>query len=190
MAARQAFTLQNLSEHDIDRAIVIYHSAEIAARKAKGEHYSRQQRIQGKKRAFAHYREIFQKAVAINDPSQEKLKGGYDNCKLAGYAWYGKCPSEQEKTSLGRLILPRYGHLKHLFVDAVHQGQGLGRSLFQMAAYELREAGFSRMRLLTERDNQGARELYDQLGGHTNDRTVCRDGYNEDMVEYTWKLGL
>jgi GNAT superfamily N-acetyltransferase len=57
-------------------------------------------------------------------------------------------------------------YLQDLFTDPGVRGQGVGRSLIEAVSVRAREQGCGRLYWHTQRHNDTARRLYDQLGEH------------------------
>lgn len=174
-----------LEEADIPAATRIFNDCEIKALNSRGLTFSAKETKKGRARAEQRYRPLFA-ATILSEMLGEELKGSFDRNKLAGYSWYGQdsCP----ENVITRFLRGKTAELRHLYVKPGYQGQGLGKAMFTEASFTLREAGFARMRLLTEADNDLARALYERLGGNTNGQPVGLDEYGTPMVNYDWDL--
>ncbi|QSR30917.1 hypothetical protein CFI00_10500 [Nocardioides sp. S5] len=76
-----------------------------------------------------------------------------------------------------------------LYVDATRRRQGVGAALLQVAALELRQLGFSTVRLEVLSANLPARAFYEQLGGREiGHGTFDEDGYPLDVTIYQWAI--
>lgn len=82
------------------------------------------------------------------------------------------CFAGDEPAGLGCFALLRPGRdlkglifVKDLFVRAGRRGQGLGRAMLRFIAGVALEQGISRIDLATDVANEGARKLYEALGG-------------------------
>jgi GNAT superfamily N-acetyltransferase len=83
------------------------------------------------------------------------------------------------------ILRPGYRHegvlfLKDLFVLPRLRGRGIGRALMrELAAFALRHE-IGRIDLTTDRDNVGARALYESLGGSRQDKVMFR--YDSEVL--------
>jgi GNAT superfamily N-acetyltransferase len=64
--------------------------------------------------------------------------------------------------------------LKDLFTHADARGRGVGTALLSALARHCVDTGIGRIDFTTERDNAGARRLYDRLGGARQDKVMYR----------------
>lgn len=64
--------------------------------------------------------------------------------------------------------------IKDLYVSADARGRGIGGALMRRCAAEAQRLGAARLELTVDRDNAGARALYEQLGGSDTNKTYLR----------------
>lgn len=122
---------------------------------------------------FTHHREIIHDAFA-------RQRAG-DNVMLVGDA--NGFPVAQAWIDLARLRAERVGLLWAVRVFPALQGLGLGTRLIAAAELVLRRLGYAAAEMGVEKDNPGARRLYERLG-----YAVVREGREE--YGYTTPAGV
>jgi GNAT superfamily N-acetyltransferase len=126
---------------------------------------------------WAEYMALVRERVEVPPASREAIFGTTD--AFAGGAWL-VAYKDGEPVACGGLrpLDLRTGEIKRMFVTARARGRGHGRALLEALERRAREAGMTRLRLITTEVLSEARALYESAGYEVVE--TSREGDRED----------
>lgn len=147
------YTIRDLTRAELKAASQVYMDAYLAGEREDGR------KIPGRKeveRKLANHLYALKKQFksAADDQKVNAMRGAFCGDELVGYVSYGSLSHEKKQ-----------GEIAELYVASAHRRKGVGKSLFNEAAANLREAGFVSMQLMTVRRYGSANAFYRALGG-------------------------
>ena len=104
-----------------------------------------------------------------------------ENGEIIGVTNFGNC---RDACSM------RVGELRTIYVLPEHWGTGVGRALFQAAAAQLLEDGYSGFYLWTLKENARARRFYARMGMAESDAARDIEIGGAKMKEVRYTMGL